>query len=154
MNKKGFELASNMIVTLVLAFAVLGFGLFFIANLYNIKMDIPPKCDISPPTDSSPVCIANELTVKRSAQVTTIISVFNKESADIKPETKPSITCSTDIDGKELKLKVTSAGLNIPVNEIGAYNIVMQIPKDAPKSTFPCTFSVSSTQKQFSIIVQ
>jgi hypothetical protein len=154
MNKKGFELSANMLVIIILAIAILGFGIFFIQKLFNIDIEIPQKCDISPPTAASPVCIVNEMKVKRASEVSTKISVYNDESQEIAATIKPQIECSQNVDGQTLNLKLASAGIKIPVGEVGEYSVVIQIPKDAPKSTFPCTFSVSNTQKQFSIVVE
>jgi hypothetical protein len=153
MNKKGFELAVNMLVIIILAIMVLGVGLFFILKLGNIQIEIPQKCDIYPPTTTSPVCIVNEMAVKRASQVSTKVSVYNDENQDIEATVKPQIVCSQNVDGQTLNVQLASAGMKIPIGESGEYNLVIKIPKDAPKSTFPCTFSVSNTQKQFSIIV-
>ena len=153
MNKKGFELAVNMLVIIILAIMLLGVGLFFILKIGNVQFEIPQKCDIYPPTETSPVCIVNEMAVKRATQVSTKVSVYNDENQDIEATVKPQIVCSQNIDGQSLNIQLASAGMKIPIGESGEYSLVIKIPKDAPKSTFPCTFSVSNTQKQFSIIV-
>ena len=154
MNKKGFELAINSLVIIVLAIALLGVGLMFIFKIGLFQMpEIPQKCDIYPPSAESPVCINSEVNIKRSSQISTTVSVYNNEDKDISASLKPNIECGTNVEGQKLNLKVTSTGLTIPVSESGNYKIIIHIPKDAPRSMFPCTFSISETQKQFSIVV-
>jgi hypothetical protein len=153
-SKKGFELSINMIIVVILGFALLGVGLVIIGKLGNIPIDIPQTCDISPPTESSPVCITGNLEVTRGKEFVTTVGVYNDENADFTAGVLPSITCSQDIDGNVLNIQTASAGSIVPVGETASYKVIIKIPKDAARSMYPCTFAISDTQKQFSITVK
>jgi hypothetical protein len=152
-NKKAFELSINMIIIVILAFAMLGVGMYIINQL---KFDIPPlpqACETNPPTADSPICLENDIEVGRGKQVQLPIAFYNDEDEDMTGDILPEITCSPNIDGEELELKTTAIGTNIPITEVGEYMIVIKTPKSSARGTYPCVLKISETQEAFTFTV-
>jgi hypothetical protein len=153
-NKRGFELSLNMIIIVILALVFLGLAIAFIVKLIPDVPIVPSQCKISPPTAESPVCINSDYEIARGKGVQLKTSFYNNEDADIPDTEVPSIACGTTTDGAELSLGVTSIGSNLAVGEHREYLIVVKVPKDATRGTYPCNVKLSETQGQFTITVK
>lgn len=144
----------NMIIVVILAFAFLGVGLYFIQKLVNIPLDIPTQCEVNPPTADYPVCIQKELNLNRGKQYNIAVSFYNNEGEDVSSSVIPEISCSESLEGDEMDLLSTSSGSSVPVGESGEYDLVVKIQKNTPKGMYPCTLKISETEKPFTIIVE
>ncbi|MBT4540443.1 hypothetical protein HOC35_02930 [Candidatus Woesearchaeota archaeon] len=152
-NKKAFELSINMIIIVILAFAMLGVGMYIINQLRFDIPELPQACDINPPKSDAPICIESEIEIGRGKQVKLPIAFYNDENEDLTGEILPEITCSPNIDGGELELKTTAAGTSIPITEVGQYMIVVKVPKTSDRGTYPCILKISETEQTFTFTV-
>jgi len=46
-------------------------------------------------------------------------------------------------------VKVESIGINIPIGETGKYVALVSVPKSTVPDTYPCTLTISRTEKSF-----
>jgi hypothetical protein len=153
-NKRGFELSLNMIIMVILALVFLGVAIAFILNMVPEVPTPPSTCDIYPPNSRSPVCINNQYEISRSQTINMKVAFFNDEDADIAATVQPMITCGKNTDGTNLSFTANSIGKKLPVGEASDYVIVLSVPKDAVRGTYPCNLELSSTQKSFAIVVK
>jgi len=152
-NKRGIQLSLQTIIYIILALVFLGVGISFIQKISPPEIDIPTTCDIYPPTSESPVCVADELELKRGQTAKLSVAFYNDEDADIDVATLPTITCGTNTDGQELGFSMSTNGVNLPIGESEDYLLIITIPKDAARGMYPCSVSLSSTKESIAIVI-
>jgi len=153
MKKRGFQLSLQMIIIVILALAFLVVGLGFIQKLKPPEIEVPHTCDIYPPTANNPVCIDSNIELKRGQTANVETAFFNDEDADIDASLLPEISCSANVDGNVLDLSTTATGNSLPVGSYEDYLVIIKIPKNAPRGSYPCTIKLSSMQESFALIV-
>jgi hypothetical protein len=154
LKKKAFTLSINMLVILILAFAMLAVGLIFINKIRTIEVpEVPQKCEIYPPSSDAPICINRNIDLKKGSEVSIPISFYNDESEDISSEVIPKITCSKSVDDAEIDLKTTAAGSSIATGDVGEYKLIVKVEKTTAAGMYPCTLTISETQKSFTFTI-
>lgn len=154
-NKKGIQLSLNMIIVIIISLAFLGVALSLIMNWFADieKPTIPSECEIYPPSADSPVCVKEEVDIKRGDTVNLQVAFYNDEAEAIDSSQKPKIECQSNVDGEEPDIKTTASGQELPVSDYTDYTLIVKVPTDASRGTFPCTLSLSNTQESFAINV-
>lgn len=147
MNKKAVELSMNMIVVIIVALVTLGLVLVFVNKLFD-DVEVPrfPVPEVTATADEPIVVVPVE--VERGKATGMSISFFNAEEADVTTSTIPSIECVGITD-----IEFSAGGLNIPVASENNYHVIVKAPKTAKVGVYPCTLTISATQKQFKLEV-
>lgn len=155
-NKKGLQLSLNMIIVIVISLVFLGIAISLITNwFHNTDMpDVPSQCEIYPPKAGSPVCVKDEVSLSRGDTANLKVAFYNNEDDTIPASESPNVNCQSNVDNENLDLKATGSGQELPVGEYKDYNVIVKIPKDAPRGTFPCTLSLGNTDESFVISVE
>ena len=145
----------NMIIVVILALVFLGIASALIYKWFdNVDITFPKTCDIYPPTADNPVCVLNSYDIPRGKTAQLETAFYNNENADIPAATLPQVTCGADVNGETLDFTTSTQGQDISVGEAKDYILLVKVPKDAPRSTFPCTLRLSETSESFTIIVR
>jgi len=152
--KKGIQLSLNMIIYVILGLVFLSIAIYLIRAWIPQVPDTPSPCDIYPPTIDSPVCAPNEIELARGEEKNIDLAFYNDEDADIPATVAPSIVCSADVDGNVLNLQTAGAGMNLPIGETADYLLVVKVPRDATRGTFPCTLTLSNTVETLAVTVK
>lgn len=154
MNKRAFELSLNMIVMVILALAFLGVGLWIIRIMIPDVPVTPDPCDIYPPTRQYPVCVQDEISLGRGDTKTVTVAFYNDEDADILETVLPTLTCSPSPDGNTLDFQTSSTGKFLEIAETEDYQLIITIPKDAARGSYPCNLRLSSTQESVTLVIE
>jgi len=152
-KKKGMQLSLNMIIYVILALVFLGIAISLIWSWMPDDITPPDMCEIYPPTAENKICAPGEIDLKRNKETSLRVAFYNDEDNDIPASVLPTINCNPDIDGNVLSLSLTSTGVSLPVGESSDYQLIMKVPKDATRSTYPCTIRLSATQESMAITI-
>ena len=153
MDKRGMELPLNMIIIVILALIFLGAALFILRDwLPSEPPHIPSMCEVYPPDAQNPVCANDRYEFSRGETKQLSVAFYNDGDSDLGASDIPDISCGM-YEGNSPELTVSSVGKSLPVGSHSDYLVIIKIPKDAPRGTYPCILSLGSAQKSFALVV-
>ncbi len=143
-NKKGFQLSLNMIIMVILAFVFLGIAIMLIRNwgeMINKKIPeiIPPNQALWSPSEDNPVFFSpSELEIKRGNHNVLTLEIYNYATSGVKCTIgfKPG-------DKDVVKFIYSSANREIPVGEVGKWEIIVKAPKTTAPNVYLYTAKIN-----------
>ena len=144
-RKKGVELAVNVIVIITLALLILALMAFLVTGAFSKIMESLksfPKLEI-PPDKDNPISFV-PLSIERGKTNKMTIGFYNNENSDISKAIIPKIYCQ----GISY-VAVQATGIVIPVGQSNTYSVLVSVPKTVIAKSYPCTMTISKTEKTF-----
>jgi len=161
MNKKGFELATNMLVVIILSLVLLGAGIAIFAKIVSVSQDIKTdldqqtieQLDIAMDDGSLIVVPRNRVTTNRGEVARFTIGFWNEgDNGDF----TLNVTANSDINWKIVYVENYN---DLETNKRAHALIGIGVPKETPKGqyTFDITIykgsNVYENKKRVSIVV-
>ncbi|MBN2458494.1 hypothetical protein JXB31_05175 [Candidatus Woesearchaeota archaeon] len=145
-KKASLSLSVNAIVVFVLAFAMLGVGLFF-TNMLREKIsgagDIMDPEDLQvKPTSDRPLTIPTQVDVKKNKDKTISIGYFNRNNEGA-IDAKIGILDCLDTDGLSTDPntpEIVSTAQDVSASELAVYNVIIK-GTNLDTGTYVCTIA-------------
>lgn len=163
MKKGSLSLSVNAIVIFVLAFAMLGFGLFIIQKLQGQADSWTDKAfDIkdlgTQPSSSDPIVFSEQLKLTKGKKLDVILGVYNSDIEDLggKVEIINCINAEADeFSGSQMKINIVMLPVILEPSDSYAFAATIN-PEDPIAGTYVCNIGYPNTNviKQFNVEVK
>lgn len=148
MKKGSLSLSVNAIVTFVLAFAMLGFGLLIINNLRDetggAVQNVFNLDDLqSPPTSQNPIVVDDAIRLKKSDTKNYKIGVYNNRDNSISDTFPQFSDCTSGLSGGT-QIKVVGLNGNIAPSDSLVFQVNIVTEGVVNTGSFVCNLRIGS----------
>ena len=158
MKKGSLSLSVNAIVIFVLAFAMLGFGIFIIQKLQGqTDPAISTAFDLgdlsAPPTSQNPVVISEKIQMKSTETKRFGIGIYNTKDTALTTVAPEFLQCTgLDVPGTDAKIKIETLPVSIDASTSYAYTTNI-VSVGATKGNYICEIGIKDEgiSKQFEV---